>query len=115
MPGNYHVRIPEVIEKKMAAWDIPADIRSSMENCLRDSFAAHPSPTLRKCYAPWGDLLNLFTFILPDPNNSNQSHQFVFHLIYGQDEQSLVVVECGYQFADLKPNLEENANKPRIE
>ena len=65
---NYRIRVPESIDAKMSAWDLPADIRRSMEDRLRSVLTINSSAHLKKCIAPWGERLNLYSFTLPSPD-----------------------------------------------
>jgi hypothetical protein len=99
---RYQIRIPDSIDSKMSAWDLPADIRRLMEERLRDDLATDPLNKLVRCTAPWDERLNLFAFTLPG-SEPHIKHMFMFHFVYGEAEQSLDMVECGYIFLNQRP------------
>ena len=80
----------------MSAWDIPADIRKSIEHRLKSDLAAAPADDLVPCFALWGERLDLFTFSVADVNRANVKYTFMFHVAYFQDENYLDIVECGF-------------------
>jgi hypothetical protein len=100
---KYRIRIPDAIDAKMSAWGLPTVILHLMEDKLRDDLAIDPINKSHRVIAPWEEVLNLFTFTIPDASEPNVVHQFMFHFFYGQDEQSLVVADCGYSRIEKLP------------
>jgi hypothetical protein len=62
-----------------------------------------PKTALVRCTTPWDELLNLFAFTLPG-SDPHIKHMFMFHFVYGEDEQSLDMVECGYSLVNYRPD-----------
>jgi hypothetical protein len=91
---RFQIHIPEIIDAKISAWNLPADIQRLMEDKLRNDLAADPPNKLVPCVAPWGERLNLYSFIIPE--SESLQHWFMFHFLYGENEKSLEIVECGY-------------------
>lgn len=104
MGDPYQISIPEPIAARMSAWGLPADIVHLVEEKLRNDLAADPAAHLRPCIAPWEERLNLFSFSLPDPADANRKYLFMFHVVYGDDEKTLIVVECGFQIHNARPS-----------
>jgi len=100
MSDPYRVIIPAANDAAMSAWDIPAEVRQIMESRLREQLAVDPIRHLIRAISPWGEPLNLFAFTVPDADNPDRTHMFQFHVLYGNDEESLIVADVGYQRRD---------------
>jgi hypothetical protein len=100
---SYQLRIPDDNWERMSAWPLPAEVRRAVERRLRDQLAADPVAHLIRSIAPWGEPLNLFAFNVPDPVRPTLLHLFQFHVVYAEDEKSLIVVDVGHQTRDSAP------------
>jgi len=80
----------------MAGWDIPPAVRSMMESRLRDDLASEPAKHIKRALAPWGERLNIFSPIVVSLHPPQDTYIFTFHLVYGEDEESLIVMQSGY-------------------
>jgi hypothetical protein len=96
VPDPYRIVFAPSAESKLAGWDISAEIRQWVEGQLRDVLAADPATHLRPGVAPWGERLNLFSPRLPASGEPPVDYIFMFHVLYGDDEATLNVVDCGY-------------------
>jgi hypothetical protein len=94
VPIRFQIVVPETIDAKISAWNLPAAIHRSMEDRLRNDLANDPQNVLIPCVAPWEERLNLYSFIIRE--SESVQHWFMFHFVYGQDEASLEMVERGY-------------------
>jgi hypothetical protein len=61
---------------------------------LQNELAQDPQRYRRRTRQPFDGMEYRFSLI--DPNNRLVEHICVFHVKYGQDEQTLWVVHCGY-------------------
>ena len=103
MPDRYQVRIPAAVDAKMAAWEVPPDVLRSALDKVRDELAADPAKHLWPCIASWGERLNLYSPSVWSSDQPHVNYLFMFHVVYGDDEASLNIVDCGYLKADARP------------
>lgn len=104
MSAAYHIFVPKLINDRMAEWNLPSDLMKLVEQQLHEELAADPYKHLRSVNAAWGDRLNLFSFTRPDPADARRSYLFMFQFVFSEDETSLIMVDCGLQIHEAKPD-----------
>ena len=98
MGEPFRIQVPERIDAKVSDWNLPATFIERMWQRLKNDLGENPGGKLRTVNTPWGQRLNLYTFTLQDSGEPPITYTFMFHFKYSEDETSLIVVECGYQF-----------------
>lgn len=85
----YHVRIVSRVRDRLLSWNLPPavliDVRLRLE-----SLGERPARRLRSADAAFRGME--FAFDLIDPDNRLAAYRFVFHVTFGQDEQTLHVI-----------------------
>ena len=61
---------------------------------LREVLPLRPQEYLVRTRAPYDGLV--FTFPGANPDNPDDKYQFVFHVCYDPDEETLIVLDGGY-------------------
>ncbi len=61
---------------------------------LNDQLASDPARHLRRIREPFDGME--FAFSMVDPENRFCEHYFVFHILFGADEETLVVARVAY-------------------
>ena len=92
---SYRVRYTPTARRQIASWPLPdngvlVDVYLRIEQLLTES----PTRHLRRGRRPFEGMQLRFT--VPDPDNRLLVHGFVFHVLYGQDEETLWVARGGY-------------------
>jgi hypothetical protein len=94
---KFRIKIPLSVDVEMSAWNIPDGVRTLVEDQLRNRLAPDPVNQLFRVEGPDGDPLNIFEFLIPD---GSSTYVFMFHFLYGQDENSLNLIACDYERFD---------------
>ena len=83
----------------MLSWDLPEDVRKTMEMRLRDDLASDPVVKLTRV-SFFGENLNVFSFTIPEPPQANETYIFMFHFLYADDEKTLRMIDADWQPPD---------------
>jgi hypothetical protein len=100
----YQIKIPGSVRRRMQEWDLTSAVRAAMEARLRNELAPNPVEQLVRVVGAFGDILNLFEFLIKDESDRDATHIFQFHFVYGQDEKHLEMLECSHQRFDSDPD-----------
>lgn len=95
MAERCRIIIPADMDQRMTGWPIPADVRAHMEHQLANVLGHDPVQQLGRAKL-FGRALNIFAFATTSPTTPGVRYDFVFHVVWGEDEASLIVVDCGY-------------------
>ena len=96
---SYKVRIRSSIRKRIVAWNLPDPVFVEVLLRLEQELVHNPPSQLARTGQPFDGMT--YAFSLVDPNNRFCEYAFVFHIVYGQDEETLLVVNCGYHLFGL--------------
>src|SRR5438128_808342 len=91
---SYAVRIPGPVRKKIASWGLPDALLVEVYLRLTDELARNPSLHLVRAEEPFDGMVYRFSLI--DPENRLCEHFCIFHVLYGQVEATLEVVNFVY-------------------
>jgi hypothetical protein len=92
---SYKVIVPRSVKEKLAAASLPGPILDELRRFLREELAADPKRHLRSINAPVR--MMQYNCRVTAPGSPPCVHQFLFRVQYGQDEESLIIVEV-YHF-----------------
>lgn len=90
MDDQYRIDIPSTFNNEIKSWNLPTEIRASMENALRE-MASNPTAKLVTLHI-YPDVLYLS---FPDNADPKRTYQFAFRFRYGT-EHNLKMVECDF-------------------
>jgi len=94
------VDVPDLIRERIAAWHTQHGMPDVLlvdiyQHLLGERLSTSPTSCLRRTRrGHFEGMVYEFTVTLPGPPPSR--HRFVFHLVYGRDENTLIVVGGGY-------------------
>ena len=91
---SYRIGIPGPVRRRIANLGMPDFLLVDVYLRLQEELAQNPPQHLRRTREPFDGME--YRFSLTDPNNRLLEHICVFHVKYGQDEETLWVVKCGY-------------------
>jgi hypothetical protein len=94
----YRVVIWPPVRQKIAGWGLSDFVLVDVYLYLQDILPTDPKGFLRRAREPFDGLL--FEFSLIDPENRLREHAFTFLVVYGQDEETLIIAKGGYQRRD---------------
>ena len=76
------------------SWGLSEFVLMDVLLYLNEVLPTSPTTYLRRARTPFDGML--FEFYLIDPENRLCEHAFVFHVLYGQDEASLLIRHGGH-------------------
>jgi hypothetical protein len=89
----YTVRVLPAVARRIASWGLSDPVL--VEVYLRlEALRNTPADHLRRERRPFDGMVWRFNLI--DPDNRIQQHFFCFQVLYGQDEQTLMVARGAY-------------------
>lgn len=91
---SYRVRIPRLVHRSILSWNLPDPVLVDVFLRLNSLGEQQPSLVLRQTREPFDGME--YRFALIDPANRLCEHVCVFHVLYGQDEETLEIVNGGY-------------------
>jgi hypothetical protein len=91
---SFKVRIRPEVARKIAGWGLSDPVLVEVYLRLREVLPLDPLACLRRVVKPFDGMVYEFSFV--DPENRFREHFFVFLVVYGQDEESLIVASGGY-------------------
>lgn len=90
---HYEIRFVEAADAKLAALSLSAEVLYYLDQRLRDELAVSPTSHLTRVRGE-ADCLQ-YSFCESDRAGD---HLLVFTVVYGQDEETLIIVDCEYLF-----------------
>jgi hypothetical protein len=91
---QYRVKISSQVAKKIRSWGLSDYLLVEIYLQLNERLPLNPQLSLRRTETPFEGMV--FDFSLIDPENRLREHYCIFHILYGQDEQTLLVAQAGY-------------------
>src|SRR4051794_36686921 len=91
---SFKVELTKRVLSKITSWKLPDTELVEVFLRLRERIKDRPSHYLSRTVEPFDGMA--FQFSTVDVGNRLCEHIFTFHVIYGQDEQSLFVVDGNY-------------------
>lgn len=91
---SYVVLVAQSVELKIAEWELPPDLFEKVYEWLLKQLPSEGTRALKSLPHPldiWG-----LSFALDSEAEPNTQHVFTFEAKIAQDEQSIVIVDCGY-------------------
>jgi hypothetical protein len=90
---RFEVQFAEAAREKLATLKLSAELLYYIDSHLHDELAESPTTHLQRvrCQA---DCLQ-YSFCQSDRSGD---HLFVFTIVYGRDEETLIIVDCEYLF-----------------
>jgi hypothetical protein len=76
----------------LASWNLPDAVFVEVHLRLRERLCQYPTSELVRATEPFDGMVYAFEMI--DPTNRVSVYRLFFHIIYGQDEQTLYVVHA---------------------
>lgn len=86
---SYKINLPQRVRREIGSWNLPDYMMVEVYLRLRERLGESPSSLLVRISEPWDGMA--FAFEIIDPLNRLRSFQFLFHVLYGQDEETLYV------------------------
>lgn len=96
---SYKVHLHKSIHRRILAWNLPDPVLVDVLLRWEQELGRHPARQLVRAKQPF-DGMN-YAFSLVDPTNRLREYTFVFHVVYGSDEETLRVVNCSYEVFGL--------------
>jgi hypothetical protein len=91
---SWKVTIRPLAMEQIARWRLSDFLLVEINLRLREQLPENPSSLLVRSHVPFDGMV--YPFDIVDPENRFCMHKFYFHIIYGQDEQTLLVVKAGH-------------------
>jgi hypothetical protein len=97
---SYKVRIARPVAATIASWDLPDHLLVEVYLRLRDDLSRHPADSLIRLH----DLVDrlMYSFSIRDLSNRTFDYIFVFQVVYGQDEESIVILDAHYERTEVE-------------
>ena len=96
---SYRVKIRSSLRRRITSWALPDVVLVDVYLHLQDDLSRDPWSTMARVADPFDGMV--YGFSLVDPTNRFREHHFLFHIIIGQDEESLEVVNAGHYLSEL--------------
>lgn len=87
---SFKVLLTDRLRREIASWGLPDHILVEVYSRLRDGLAERPGASLARIDRPWDGMALPVEII--DPTNRLRVYRFLFHVLLGQDEESVIVV-----------------------
>ena len=114
MPDNFNIFIPGEIRRKIALWQLSAELLTRIDDQLQSRLSPDPSNHLVRVKDIDGSVMYLFSFSEPEPANADQTHLFQFRFIYGPGETALIIIDCGHILVNRNPPPGPDDNPPEV-
>ncbi|HXG11889.1 MAG TPA: hypothetical protein VNK04_19185 [Gemmataceae bacterium] len=96
---SYKVKIRSSVRRRIVAWNLPDTVFVEVLIRLEQQLGQNPAAHLVRARHPFEGMN--YGFSLVDPTNRLREFAFFFHITYGQDEQTLEVINCAYHVTGL--------------
>jgi hypothetical protein len=90
---SYRVRVQSHVNRAIVSWNLPDSVFVEIHLRLNTDLANNPAAVLRTSKRPKG---MEYRFHMIDPSNRLCQHFFTFHVVYSQDEESMLVTHGAY-------------------
>ena len=90
----YRSNLLTVLSRQIVSWQLPDEVLVEVYLRLREALPQSPLQFLQREEQPFDGMV--YRFSLVDPHNRIVVHYFAFHVLYGQDEETLYIVRGGY-------------------
>jgi hypothetical protein len=87
---SYKVQLTDRVRRQIASWNLPDAVLVEVYLRLRERLAENPTDQLIRTPDPFDGLV--YAFEMVDPQNRLSVYRLFFHVIYGQDEETLYVL-----------------------
>jgi hypothetical protein len=104
---SYKARIRSSIRRRIVTWKLSDAVFVEVMLRLEQDLTRNPAEKLTRTRAPFDGMT--YQFSLVDPDNRFCEHQFFFQVLYGQDEETLHVVNCGYHLWGIQSKRTSSA------
>jgi len=104
MPDRYRIIITEPVMMQIDGRSLPKSIPDELFRGLKERLAVDPATYIKRARSPWLQLLNLYSCSFDDPNSASIRHLFNFNVRYGDDEESIYLMQGGYQLFNSRPS-----------
>jgi len=94
----FRVRFSRLVTAQIAAWQLSDAVLEEVDRHLRDDLAQDPAQVLIRRTRPFDGMCYIFE--TPDPDVRGREHTFVFHVLYSQDEEQILVARGAYHRRD---------------
>lgn len=91
---SFRVRIERAVQRKFNRWDLPSFLVVEAHLRIQQALSENPARSLVRIRRPFDGLA--YGFSLIDPSNRLCEHTLLFEVRYGQDEETLHVVNVTY-------------------
>ena len=92
---SFKVRIPSPMQRKIALWNLPDPILVEVYLRLHEDLSSQPQLRLVPRRRPFKGMN--YSFGVSDQSNRLRHYIFSFQIVYGQDEETLTVIDGSYQ------------------
>jgi len=96
---SFRVRLNSAIRRRIVAWGLPDSVFVEVILRLEQRLKQDPQELLWRARKPF-DGMN-YGFLMVDPTNRFREFLFIFQVMYSQDEEELLIVNCGYRVMSL--------------
>lgn len=90
----YKIRILDSVARKLASWGLSDAVLVDVYLRLKDDLPQIPLSKLQRVVWPYDGMV--YSFPLTDPEPPHQRRLFIFHVKYGTDEETLLVLDGGF-------------------
>ncbi len=90
----FRVRFSRLVNPQIAIWQLADAMLVEVHLRLRGSLQENPAQVLSRLRQPFDGLCYHFSMV--DPENRLREHAFIFHVLYSQDEEEIIVARGGY-------------------
>jgi hypothetical protein len=91
---SYRVIILDSVREAIASWQLSDFLLIEVYVRLRDDLGKNPLQHVRRITIPFEGMA--YAIFLMDPANRFCEHVFIFHLVFGQDEETVLVTGARY-------------------
>src|SRR5947208_1996067 len=92
---SYRVSVRSSIHRRILRWGLSDTILVEVFLRLQQELPRNLPQLLQRTTRPFDGMT--YRFSLVDPENRLCEHRFWFHLVFTQDEQTLLVVNCAHR------------------
>jgi hypothetical protein len=91
---SFKIVYSDRVRRRIASWRLPDPILVEVYLRLGEDLVDNPAQKLKRTYGTMDGMSYWFRIV--DPANRFQEYRFRFHIVYGQDEERLIVVTGGF-------------------
>lgn len=92
---SYRVKVRSSVHRRILKWGLSDIMLVEVLLRLREDLPANRPELLTRTLKPFDGMTYHFSVV--DPENRLCRHTFWFHLVFGQDEETLLVVNAAYR------------------